>query len=98
MAVGGGQGGQRRLGGAVVIEDEMVLQAKVEYIILALVLPIVEGVEQGEVVEQKAGMCQKVNGTVIRYDLGFQGHVSNIPGPLKQLALPVQQVKGWNDP
>ena len=33
--------GKRRLGGAVVIEDEMVL-VKVEYIMVALVLPPVE--------------------------------------------------------
>ena len=56
MAVGGGQGGQRRLGGTVVMEDEMVLQAKVQYLMVALILPIVEGVGQGQVVECKAGM------------------------------------------
>jgi hypothetical protein len=42
--------GKRRLGGALVIMDEMV-QVKVEYIMVALVLPPVEGEEQGQVVE-----------------------------------------------
>ena len=46
------------MGGAAVIEDDMVLQAKVEYIMVALILPIMEGVEQGQVVVQRAGMCQ----------------------------------------
>ena len=41
---------KRRLGDAVVIEDEVV-QAKVEYIVVVLVLPPVEGEEQGQVVE-----------------------------------------------
>ena len=41
---------KRRMGGAVVMEDEMA-QVKVEYIMVALVLPPVEGEEQGQVVE-----------------------------------------------
>ena len=41
---------KRRLGDAVVIEDEVV-QAKVGYIVVVLVLPPVEGEEQGQVVE-----------------------------------------------
>ena len=41
--------GKRRLGGAVEIMDEMV-QVKVEYIGVALVLPPVEGEEQQEIV------------------------------------------------
>ena len=42
--------GKRRLGGAVVIKDERV-QVNVEYIMVAVVLPPVEGEEQGQVVE-----------------------------------------------
>ena len=51
-------GWAKEIGGTVVIEDEMVLQAKVEYLMVALILPIVEGVGQGQgqVVECKAGM------------------------------------------
>ena len=37
---------KRRLGGAVVMEGEM-MQAEVEYIMVALVLPPVGGEEQG---------------------------------------------------
>ena len=47
--------GRRRMGVVVVIEDEMVLQmvlqVKVEYILVALVLPLVEDERQGQVVE-----------------------------------------------
>ena len=43
-------------------------------------------------------MCQKANDTVIEYALGFQEHAPDVPGPLRQLAPPVQQLKGWNDP
>ena len=39
-------------------------------------------------------MCQKANGIVIGYALGFQEHAPDVPGPLRQLALPVQQLKG----
>jgi hypothetical protein len=42
--------GKKRLGGAVVITDEVV-QLKVKYIGVALVLPSVEGEEQGQIVE-----------------------------------------------
>ena len=42
--------GKRRLGAAVETGDEMVLQVKVEGVMVALVLPPVEGEEQGEVV------------------------------------------------
>ena len=36
---------KRRLGGVMVMEDEMGLQLKVEYGMVALVLPLVEGEE-----------------------------------------------------
>ena len=42
--------GERGLGGAVMIEDEMV-RVRVGYIMVAMVLPPVEGEEQGQVVE-----------------------------------------------
>ena len=42
--------GKRKLGGTVVIEDEGV-QVKVVYIQVVLVLPPVEGEEQGQIVE-----------------------------------------------
>jgi hypothetical protein len=32
--------------------------------------------------------------TVIGYDLGFQEHDFDIPGPLKLLAPPMQQLEG----
>ena len=57
-------------------------------------LPPVEGEAQGQVVEWGAGMCQEANGIVIGYDLDFQKHVSDVPGPLRELAPPVQQLKG----
>ena len=41
---------RRRLGGAVMIEDGMVM-AMVEYIMVAMVSPPVEGEEQGQVFE-----------------------------------------------
>ena len=41
---------KRRLGGAVMIEDEMVM-VMVEYIMMAMVLSPVEGEEQGQVLE-----------------------------------------------
>ena len=43
-------GRKRRSGGAVVIMDEME-QEKLEYIGVALVLPPVDGEEQGQIVE-----------------------------------------------
>jgi len=43
-------------------------------------------------------MCQKANDTVIGYALGFQEHAPDVPGPLRQPAPPVQQLKDWNDP
>ena len=43
-------------------------------------------------------MCQEANGTVIGYDLCFQEHAPDVPGPLRQLAPPGQQVKGQNEP
>ena len=39
-------------------------------------------------------MCQEANGIVIGYDLDFQKHVPDVPGPLRELAPPVQQLKG----
>ena len=53
------------------IEDEMV-KVKEECIMVAMVVPPVEGEEEGQVLEWQAGVCQKVNNTIIRYDLGFQ--------------------------
>ena len=41
---------KRRLGGAVVIEDKMV-KVKVEYIMVNMLLPPVEGEEQGQLME-----------------------------------------------
>ena len=41
---------KRRLGGALMIEDEM-LSVKVEYIMVDMVLPPVKGEEQGQVLE-----------------------------------------------
>ena len=41
---------KRRLGGAVMIEGEMV-NIEVEYIMVAVVLPPVEGEEQGQVLK-----------------------------------------------
>jgi hypothetical protein len=84
---------RRRMGGAVVVEHEMV-QLQGEDRMVALVLPPVEGEEQiwGD------GKCQKANGIEIGYALGFQEHAPGVPGPLRQPAPPVQQLKGWNDP
>ena len=72
----------------------MVLQLRVEGRMVALVLPLVEGEELGQAVEWGAGMCQKANGTVIGYALGFQEHAPDVPGLLRQPAPPVQQLKG----
>jgi hypothetical protein len=43
-------GGEKEIGGCSGMGDEMVLQVKVEDVMVALVLPPVEGEEQGEVV------------------------------------------------
>jgi hypothetical protein len=41
-------------------------------------------------------MSQKANRNVIGYGLGFQECTNDILGPWRQLAPPVQQLKGWN--
>ena len=41
---------KRRSGGAVMIDDEMV-RVRVNYLMVAMVLPPVEGEEQGQVLE-----------------------------------------------
>ncbi len=61
---------------------------------VTLVLQPVEGEEQGQVVEWGVGTCQKANATMIWYDLGFQEHFHNVPGPLRELAPSMQQLKG----
>jgi hypothetical protein len=43
-------------------------------------------------------MGQQGHDTVIEYALGFQEHVLDVPGLLRQPAPPVQQLQGWNDP
>ena len=39
-------------------------------------------------------MCQNANNTIIRYDLGFQEHASEVTGLLRQPAPPEQHLKG----
>jgi hypothetical protein len=43
-------------------------------------------------------MSQKANSTVIGYGLGIQEHTNDVLVPWRQLAPPVQQLKGWNVP
>ena len=75
------------------IEDEM-LNVKVAYIMVDMVLPPVEGEEQGQVLERGVGMCQNANDTIIGYDMGFQEHAIEVTGLLRQPAPPVQHLKG----
>jgi len=70
--------------------DEMA-QEKLEYIGVDLVLPPVEGEEQGQIVEWGVRMCQKGNDTVIKYVIGFTKHIPVVSELLRQ---PVRWLKG----
>ena len=65
VAVVCGGGGDKEIGGAVVIAYE-ILHVKMGYIRLAAVLPSVEDEEQGQIMKGGIGMCQKASHTILR--------------------------------
>jgi len=85
--------GKMRLEGAVVMVDEVV-QVKVEYRVVAEVLPLAEGEEQRQIVEWGVGMCEKAHEAGIGSALDFQEHVSDWPRPFWQCVPPLQQLQG----